>query len=535
MSKNILSEFDKETQRLFGSAEHVARLYGQEIVHPEFVMAALTEERNDDSVCGLLFDTVTAEQPNFRAEYFLALTEIYEESVFADILHGFLDDASTPEEGVINIDGRLKEILAEAKVDCADHRSSQNSKLPIPVDYFLRALFAYSGRLDILDMALKRYSWKEEGYDDDDWGCCEAGLFGREDLAASLLAVSRILDNDCPLVGRIVKKTGTRSKAKANGGTKTTKKTQAKKTGDEKGPPPHKIERHLRRTIIGQDEAIEVLMRAIKLNEAGLKEPQKPIGVFLFAGYTGVGKTELARQLALGGGLFFKRFDMSEYKESHEYAKLIGAPPGYVGYEEGGQLTDAIRMMPRSVIVFDEVEKAHPDIMNLLLQIAEEGTLTDGAGHVRDFNKAIVILTSNIGAHEATQRVAGFATADQTQRERQSFNSAVKKYFKPELLGRITTVVFNPLKDEAVMRITQLELKKLAKRFKGKLKITSATKRRIALDSNVALYGARDIKRTIDQKIALPLAEYLLEHKCSRSDAITISYERKTDSYVFSH
>jgi ATP-dependent Clp protease ATP-binding subunit ClpA len=308
---------------------------------------------------------------------------------------------------------------------------------------------------------------------------------------------------------------------------KTLKKVKPKKVTLER------IEAHLRKSIIGQDPAIEAVVRSIKLAEAGLKDPVKPVGVFLFAGYTGVGKTEMARQLAVATKMPMKRFDMSEYKESHEYAKLIGSPPGYIGYEEGGQLTDFVSKSPKSIVVFDEVDKAHPSVLNLLLNIAEEGALTDGMGMTVRFNQTIVIMTSNVGAREATKEPIGFGVGDAKNAVAHEFDAAVKAYFKPEFLGRMTAiVVFNPLTPEGINRIISLELKKLDDRCASKLRVTPTVKKCIAGSSNTSLYGARNIKVTIDRDIAVPLAEYILAHKCGKNDVITISHRKA--GYAFS-
>jgi ATP-dependent Clp protease ATP-binding subunit ClpA len=298
---------------------------------------------------------------------------------------------------------------------------------------------------------------------------------------------------------------------------------------------PAKIEKHLRRTVIGQSLAIETLVQSIKLHEAKLKDPMKPIGVFLFAGHTGVGKTELARQLSVAAKIPMKRFDMSEYKEHHEYAKLIGSPPGYIGYGEGGQLTNFVKQNPACVVVFDEVDKANSDIMDLLLQITEEGTLTDGQGRVVSFAQAIVILTSNVGSREAARHPVGFSTGGGylLQSAARTFESAIKNYFRPELLGRLTTVVFNPLAPESIAKITALELKKLAARFPGRLRIAPSARRQLIRDSDTARYGARDIKRVIDRDLARPLADFILQHQASGETVITVTYREK-DKYTFS-
>ncbi len=284
-----------------------------------------------------------------------------------------------------------------------------------------------------------------------------------------------------------------------------------------------KMEEEIHQRLIGQEEAVSAVARAIRRTRSGLKNPRRPIGTFLFLGPTGVGKTELARCLArflFGSEDSMIRMDMSEYMEKHEVAKLIGAPPGYVGYEEGGKLTEAVRRKPYSVILFDEVEKAHPDIFNILLQIMEDGRLTDGHGHVVDFRNAVIIMTSNVGAKDIFNgRSLGFA--DNTsedydwERIRKSIMEAVKKTFRPEFLNRIDEmVVFRTLRKSELLSIVDLMMDEVVERLREKqinIYVSPEAKDLILEKGFDPKFGARPLRRAIQQMVEDRLADMILD------------------------
>jgi len=289
-----------------------------------------------------------------------------------------------------------------------------------------------------------------------------------------------------------------------------------------------KMRKRLQDRIIGQDEAIETVVRAIQRNRAGLKDPNRPIGTFLFFGPTGVGKTQLARTLAeylFDSEENLVRIDMSEYMEKFSVSRLIGAPPGYVGYEEGGQLSERVRRKPYCVVLLDEIEKAHPDIFNLLLQVMDEGRLTDSNGRTVDFKNTIVIMTSNVGSREVEEYGSGigFATAGKNvESDRRSVvEKAVKKAFPPEFINRVDgQVYFHSLDKEAIEQIIDIELKDLRERALEagyKLSITPSAKRFIADAGYDPAYGARPLKRAIVHYVEDPVSEFII------SDRILVS------------
>ena len=276
------------------------------------------------------------------------------------------------------------------------------------------------------------------------------------------------------------------------------------------------MEDNLRRRVIGQEEAVRAVANAVRRSRAGLKDPNRPIGSFIFMGPTGVGKTELAR--ALAEFLFddenaMVRIDMSEYMERHAVARLIGAPPGYVGYEEGGQLTEAIRRRPYAVILFDEIEKAHPEVFNVFLQILDDGRLTDSKGRVVDFKNTVIIMTSNVGSQYIHDYAKGEHVA-RTRCARRSRRSCTSS-FRPEFLNRIDDViVFHSLDLEQIKQIIGIQLKRLAKLIEDRgltIEISDAAKERIAREGYDPAFGARPLKRALQRMIIDPLAIRLLE------------------------
>ena len=295
----------------------------------------------------------------------------------------------------------------------------------------------------------------------------------------------------------------------------------------------------LKRSIIGQDEAIAKVVKAIQRNRAGLKDPNKPIGSFIFLGPTGVGKTQLAKVLARF--LFdstdnLVRIDMSEYMEKFSVSRLVGAPPGYVGYEEGGQLTEKIRRRPYSVVLLDEIEKAHPDVFNILLQVLDEGQLTDSLGRRVDFRNTIVILTSNIGTRQISEfgHGVGFETAarkaSRDEQTKSILQKALQKTFAPEFLNRIDDVViFNPLSKKDIDRIIDIELKGLYDRIKSlgfDLRISRAARDFIAKKGFDANFGARPLKRAIQKYLEDPMAEVMIKTKMEDGDYVSVGLNK---------
>ncbi len=294
------------------------------------------------------------------------------------------------------------------------------------------------------------------------------------------------------------------------------------------------MEQHIHKRIVGQDEAVRAIARAVRRGRAGLKDPRRPVGSFLFLGPTGVGKTELAR--ALAEFLFdnedaIVRVDMSEYRERHSVSRLIGAPPGYVGYDEGGQLTEAVRRRPYSIILLDEVEKAHPEVFNILLQVMEDGHLTDSQAHVVDFRNAVLIMTSNVGTSSVDQSVGmGFRSTTENQ-DAESYDrmksvvlEKLKQVFRPEFLNRIDEViVFHALNEEQVRQIVDLLLRYVAERMESqgmKLLVTDEVKELLLREGFDKALGARPLRRAIQRHLEDPLSEALLFGRFHEGDTV---------------
>ncbi|MBL8014324.1 MAG: AAA family ATPase, partial [Candidatus Omnitrophica bacterium] len=303
-----------------------------------------------------------------------------------------------------------------------------------------------------------------------------------------------------------------------------------------------KMEEDMRSKVIGQEEAISAIARAVRRSRAGIKNPRRPIGSFIFLGPTGVGKTLLARMLAsfmFGDENALIQIDMSEYMDKYNVSRLIGAPPGYVGYEEGGQLTEKVRRRPYSVILLDEIEKAHPDVFNLLLQVFEDGRLTDSLGRVVDFRNTIILMTSNVGAETVRkQGTMGFVAqseSDNYEILRDRLLSEVKKAFKPEFLNRVDDIiVFKSLTKEDLTKIVQLEIKQVANRLKDKgIEITLSQD---ALDFLIEkgfdpVYGARPLKRTIQRYLEDQLSENIIAGRLK--DGTKVNIKREAEQLVF--
>jgi ATP-dependent Clp protease ATP-binding subunit ClpB len=292
------------------------------------------------------------------------------------------------------------------------------------------------------------------------------------------------------------------------------------------------MEDRLRERVVGQEEAIRAVANAVRAARAGLQDPNRPLGSFLFLGPTGVGKTETAR--ALAEFLFddehaMVRIDMSEYQEKHTVSRLIGAPPGYVGYEEAGQLTEAVRRRPYSVVLFDEVEKAHPDVLNVLLQLLDDGRLTDAQGRTVDFRNTIVIMTSNLGSQWITE------TGLSWDEIRERVSDAVRTHFRPELLNRIDEVViFRPLGRDQIKQIVDIQLRELRRRLEQRkisLELTDAAKEVLAREGFDPVYGARPLRRTIQKELVQPLAVKLLRGEFHDGD--TVRVDARGDELVF--
>ena len=302
------------------------------------------------------------------------------------------------------------------------------------------------------------------------------------------------------------------------------------------------MEDRLHERVIGQEEAIVAISDAVRRSRAGLQDPKRPMGSFIFLGPTGVGKTELAK--ALAEYLFddeqnMVRIDMSEFQEKHTVSRLIGAPPGYVGYDEGGQLTEAVRRRPFRVILLDEIEKAHPDVFNILLQIMEDGRLTDGQGRTVDFSNTLVIMTSNLGTAEASRRPVGFVTEkreSESARLRSSVDDALHRAFRPEFLNRIDEViVFDALASEQIHKIVELMIGEVAERLAEhgvSIELTPEAKDWLADKGFDPTYGARPLRRAIQRYVENPLSKQIISGDFKNGDVISV--DATDDALTFS-
>src|SRR6266545_1147179 len=299
------------------------------------------------------------------------------------------------------------------------------------------------------------------------------------------------------------------------------------------------LEQELHRRVIGQDEAVTAVAEAIIRARSGLKDPNRPIGSFIFLGPTGVGKTELARALAeflFDDERAMIRIDMSEYQERHTVARLIGAPPGYVGYEEGGQLTEAVRRRPYSVILFDEIDKAHHDVFNVMLQILDDGRLTDGQGRVVDFKNTIVIMTSNIGSHRILEYRGAFE-GEAYERMKGAVLEEMRHHFRPEFLNRVDEIiVFHALSEEHLKQIVEIQLDRLRQRLAERhigLELTDAARTHLVRMGYDPLYGARPLKRAIQREIETPLGRRILKGEVRDGQTVLVDLDQKSGELNF--
>jgi ATP-dependent Clp protease ATP-binding subunit ClpB len=295
------------------------------------------------------------------------------------------------------------------------------------------------------------------------------------------------------------------------------------------------MEERLHGRVIGQVDAVAAVSNAVRRSRSGLQDPNRPIGSFLFLGPTGVGKTELCKALAevmFDDEQAMVRLDMSEFMERHSVSRLTGAPPGYVGYEEGGKLTEAVRRRPYSVLLCDEIEKAHPDVFNILLQVLDDGRLTDGHGRTVNFTNTVIVMTSNIGAQTIQKLTDEGASEEELQ---DAMNAALKTKFLPEFLNRIDdTIVFHPLKRDQIRSIVKLQLNRLHKQLEQsqiQMRVTDAAIDHIAEEGYDPAFGARPLKRVIQREIQNPLATELLKGNIAEGGSVSIDY--RDEQFVF--
>src|SRR2546428_7784720 len=303
------------------------------------------------------------------------------------------------------------------------------------------------------------------------------------------------------------------------------------------------MEDRLRERVVGQELALQAISDAIRRTRAGLQDPNRPLASFIFLGPTGVGKTELARALAeflFDDERALVRIDMSEYMEKHSVARLTGAPPGYVGYEEGGQLTEPVRRRPYSVILFDEIEKAHPDVFNALLQILDDGRLTDGKGRTVDFKNSVIIMTSNIASHaiyEAMGENGGARGGGLPEEVRNRIHEELLQHFRPEFINRVDEIViFNPLGKAEIEKIIELQLvnlKKLLAERKVEIELTDKARELLFRKGYDPQFGARPLKRAIQRLIQDPLAMTILDGKILSGDRVTVDADMKKEEMTF--
>ena len=295
------------------------------------------------------------------------------------------------------------------------------------------------------------------------------------------------------------------------------------------------LEKELHKRVIGQEEALAAISDAVRRNRAGLQDVNRPIGSFIFLGTTGVGKTELAKALAeflFSDENLMTRIDMSEYQEKHSVSRLVGAPPGYVGYDEGGQLTEAVRRKPYSVVLLDEIEKAHPDVFNILLQVLDDGRLTDNKGRVVNFKNTIIIMTSNIGSHIIQENLAGLTPDNREEvidKTKVQIDELLKKSIRPEFLNRVDeTIMFLPLTFDEVQKITKIQILEVAEKLKKngvELILSDKALEYISKTGYDPQFGARPIKRAIQRKLLNELAREIIGGELENAKTIRVDEE----------
>jgi ATP-dependent Clp protease ATP-binding subunit ClpC len=298
-----------------------------------------------------------------------------------------------------------------------------------------------------------------------------------------------------------------------------------------------RMEDELHKRVIGQEDAVQAVSKAIRRTRAGLKDPKRPSGSFIFAGPSGVGKTELSKALAeflFGSEDALIQLDMSEFHDRYTVSRLVGAPPGYVGYDEGGQLTEKVRRKPFSVVLFDEIEKAHPDVFNTLLQILEDGRLTDGQGRIVDFKNTVIILTTNLGTRDVAKAVSlGFqaSEAEESNYERMKIkvNDELKQHFRPEFLNRIDdTIVFHQLRQDEILQIVDIFVARIESQLKNKdmgLELTDTAKKYLANKGFDPVLGARPLRRTIQRELEDTLSEQILFNELRPGQIVVVDCE----------
>nr|WP_274622692.1 ATP-dependent Clp protease ATP-binding subunit ClpA [Myxococcus fulvus] len=452
-----------------------------------------------------------------------ALQEQPEAILFIDEIHTIVGAGATS-GGSMDASNILKPALASGKLRCIGSTTYQEFKSSFEKD---RALSRRFQKIEVAEPSVEDTVLILEGlksrYEEH-----HGVKYTPEAIrAAAELAAKHINDRFLPDKAiDVIDETGAAEKLKPEGARTNTvtgadveavvakmAKIPAKSVSASEGVQLQNLEKELQAVIFGQDGAIKDLVSAIKLARSGLRAPEKPIGSFLFSGPTGVGKTELAKQLAQTLGVEFLRYDMSEYSEKHTVSRLIGAPPGYVGFDQGGLLTDAVRKHPYAVVVLDEIEKAHPDLFNILLQVMDHATLTDNNGRKADFRNIVLILTTNAGAQEMSTKSIGFGDlakpADATRAKK-----AIERTFTPEFRNRLDGwILFSGLPPEIILKVVDKEvrlLQKMLEERKVKLELTPAARAWLAERGYDPAFGARPMARLVDNSLKKPLAEALL-------------------------
>ncbi|WP_141330164.1 ATP-dependent Clp protease ATP-binding subunit ClpA [Myxococcus sp. AB025B] len=452
-----------------------------------------------------------------------ALQEQPEAILFIDEIHTIVGAGATS-GGSMDASNILKPALASGKLRCIGSTTYQEFKSSFEKD---RALSRRFQKIEVAEPSVEDTVLILEGlksrYEEH-----HGVKYTPEAIrAAAELAAKHINDRFLPDKAiDVIDETGAAEKLKPEGARTNTvtgadveavvakmAKIPAKSVSASEGVQLQNLEKELQAVIFGQDGAIKDLVSAIKLARSGLRAPEKPIGSFLFSGPTGVGKTELAKQLAQTLGVEFLRYDMSEYSEKHTVSRLIGAPPGYVGFDQGGLLTDAVRKHPYAVVVLDEIEKAHPDLFNILLQVMDHATLTDNNGRKADFRNIVLILTTNAGAQEMSTKSIGFGDlakpADATRAKK-----AIERTFTPEFRNRLDGwILFSGLPPEIILKVVDKEvrlLQKMLEERKVKLELTAAARAWLAERGYDPAFGARPMARLVDNSLKKPLAEALL-------------------------